>query len=98
MTGKHEASVKEAGLLGLSADELTKALRTRMERGFMYNLRWVLGTKVEDGTSVPWPANDALLFNVRIEFVAADGTLRLYTLGLKYTPASHDGEVVTFTP
>ena len=76
----------------LSPEELAQAIEAKIRRGLMFNLRFVHGTR--DGE--PAPENDALMFTVPVEFPDDTGTVRRYQVGVKYSPASHSGEVVTF--
>lgn len=91
-TDGHGASVRKAGLDGLSPEEFAQAIEAKIRSGLMFNLRFVHGTR--DGE--PAPENDALMFTVPVEFPDDTGTVRRYQVGVKYSPASHSGEVVTF--
>ena len=91
-TDGHGASVRRAGLDGLSREELVQAIEAKIRSGLMFHLRFVHGTR--DGE--PAPENDALMFTVPVEFPDGAGTVRRYQVGVKYSPASHSGEVVTF--
>lgn len=84
--------MRKAGLDGLSPEELAQAIEAKIRSGLMFNLRFVHGTR--DGE--PAPENDALMFTVPVEFPDDTGTVRRYQVGVKYSPASHSGEVVTF--
>lgn len=90
--GGHGASVRKAGLDGLGREELAQAIEAKIRSGLLFNLRFVHGTR--DGE--PAPENDALMFTVQIEFPDDTGTARRYQVGVRYSPASHSGEVVTF--
>lgn len=91
-TNGHGASVRRAGLHGLSREEFAQAIEAKIHSGLMFNVRFVHGTR--DGE--PSPENDALMFTVPVEFPDGTGTVRRYQVGVKYCPASHSGEVVTF--
>lgn len=91
-TDGHGASVRRAGLDGLNREELAQAIEAKIQSGLMFNLRFAHGTR--DGQ--PAPENDALMFTVPVEFPDDTGTVRRYQVGIKYSPASHSGEVVTF--
>ena len=91
-TDGHGASVRRAGLDGLSREELVQAIEAKIRSGLMFHLRFVHGTR--DGE--PAPENDALMFTVPVEFPDGAGTVRRYQVWVKYSPASHSGEVVTF--
>jgi hypothetical protein len=88
----HGVSVRRAGLEGLSREQLAKAIEAKTGSGLIYNLRFVNGTR--DGK--PAPENNALMFTVQVEFPDEAGKVRRYQVGIKYTPTSHTGEVVTF--
>lgn len=88
----HGASVRRAGLDELSREELVEAIAAKIRRGLMFHLRFVHGTR--DGQ--PAPENDALMFTVPVEFPDDTGKVRRYQVGIKYSPATHSGEVVTF--
>lgn len=88
----HGASVRRAGLHGLSRVELVRAIMAKIESGLTFNLRFVRGTR--DGK--PAPENNALMFTVQVEFPDDTSKIRRYQVGVKYTPSSHTGEVVTF--
>lgn len=88
----HGVSVRRAGLEGLSREQLVKAIAAKIGSGLIYNLRFVNGTR--DGR--PAPENNALMFTVQVEFPDETGKVRRYQVGIKYTPTSHTGEVVTF--
>lgn len=98
MEDEHKESIAAAGLLGLDATALSAQLREKIERGYIYNLRFKKGTKDVRGETIPWPDNDALMFNVRPEFPDQHGALRPYTVAMKYNPKAHAGEIVTFYP
>ncbi|MDO4259023.1 MAG: hypothetical protein Q4C87_05820 [Actinomycetaceae bacterium] len=91
-TDGHGVSVRKAGLDGLGPEELAQAIEAKVRSGLMFNLRFVPGTR--DGE--PAPENDAVMFTVQVEFPNDTGTVRRYQVGVKYFPASHSGEVVTF--
>jgi hypothetical protein len=88
----HGASVRRAGLHGLSRDDLARAIMTKVESGLTFNLRFVRGTRGDE----PAPENDALMFTVQVEFPDDAGKIKRYQVGIKYTPSRHTGEVVTF--
>ncbi|MCD1285720.1 MULTISPECIES: hypothetical protein [unclassified Brevibacterium] len=88
----HGASVRRAGLDGLSREELVQAIEAKIRSGLMFRLRFVHGTRAGE----PTPENDALMFTVPVEFPDSTGKVRRYQVGVKYFPASHSGEVVTF--
>lgn len=88
----HRASVHQAGLDGLSREQLAKAIEAKIGNGLMHNLRFIDGTR--DGK--PEPENDALMFSTQVEFPDNAGKVRRYQVAIKYSPASHTGEVVTF--
>lgn len=90
--GGHGVSVRRAGLDGLGREELAQAIEAKIRSGFVFNLRFVHGTR--DGE--PAPENDALMFTVQVEFPDDTGTVRRYQVGVKYSPSSHSGEVATF--
>lgn len=88
----HGASVRRAGLHGLSRDDLARAIMAKVESGLTFNLRFLRGTR--DGE--PAPENNALMFTVQVEFPSETGKVKRYQVGIKYTPSAHTGEVVTF--
>lgn len=88
----HGASVRRAGLLGLTREELVRVIQTKVAGGLIFNLRFKHGTR--DGK--PAPENDALMFTVQVELPDEAGKVRRYQVGIKYKPASHTGDVVTF--
>lgn len=88
----HGTSVSRAGLEGLSRDELARAIEAKIRIGLMFHLRSVRGTRGGE----PAPENDALMFTVPVEFPDDTGKVRRYQVGIKYSPATHSGEVVTF--
>lgn len=92
LTDGHGSSLVSAGLDGLDREELADAIRAKLERGLIYNLRFVEGKRagVRDGTL------DAMMFTVQVEFPHASGSVRRYLVGMKYLAASHTCEVVTF--
>ncbi|MHA7245476.1 hypothetical protein [Arthrobacter tecti] len=91
-TNGHRASFRRAGLDGLSREELVQAIEAKIRSGLMFHLRFIRGTR--DGE--PAPENNALMFTVPVEFPDDTAKVRRYQVGIKYTPASHTGEVVTF--
>lgn len=88
----HGASVRRAGLGGLSRDQLVAAIHAKIENGLIYNLRFVEGTR----GGQPAPENNAVMFTTQVEFPDEAGKVRRYQVGIKYTSANHTGEVVTF--
>lgn len=88
----HGSSVRRAGLDGLSCEQLVRAIEGKIRTGVMFHLRFVHGTR----GGHPAPENDALMFTVPVEFADNAGKVRRYQVGIKYTPANHSGEVVTF--
>lgn len=91
-SGGHGASVRRAGLIGLTRDELAEVIQTKVAGGLIFNLRFKRGTR--DGK--PAPENDALMFTVQVELPDEAGKARRYQVGIKYNPARHTGEVITF--
>lgn len=91
-TDGHGASVHRAGLDGLSIKEFAQAIEAKIRRGLVFNLRFIPGTCDNE----PAPEHDALMFTVLVEFPDDTGTVRRYQVGVKYFPANHSGEVVTF--
>ncbi len=91
-TNGHGASVRRAGLRGLSREGLRQAIETKIQSGLVFNLRFVHGSR----EGKPDPDNNALMFTVLVEFPDDTDKGRRYQVGIKYTPASHTGEVVTF--
>lgn len=91
-TDGHGASVRRAGLDELGREELVQAIEAKIRSGLMFHLRFVHGTR--DGQAAP--ENDALMFTVPVEFPDDTGKVRRYQVGIKYSPATHSGEVVTF--
>ncbi|MFV0461458.1 MAG: hypothetical protein ACK5MT_22105 [Actinomycetales bacterium] len=91
-TDGHGASVRRAGLDRLSREELVRAIEAKIQSGLIFNLRFVDGTRDGD----PAPENDALMFTVPVDFPDCRGKVRRYQVGIKYTAASHSGELVTF--
>jgi len=92
LTDGHGGSLVGAGLAGLDREELAESIRAKLERGLIYNLRFVEGKRagVRDSTL------DAMMFSVQVEFPHASGSIRRYLVGMKYLAASHTCEVVTF--
>lgn len=88
----HGTSVRRAGLQGLSRDDLVRAIEVKIASGLVFHLRFVRGTR--DGE--PAPENNALMFTVQVEIPDDTKKVRRYQVGIKYTPSSHRGEVVTF--
>ena len=88
----HLGSVRSARLDGLSREELIQAIETKIRSGLVFHLRFVRGTRDDD----PAPENDALMFDVQVEFPDDTGKARRYLVAIKYTPASHSGKVVSF--
>ena len=88
----HGASFRRAGLRGLTRDELVRAIQAKVAVGLVFHLRFVRGTR--DGE--PAAENDALMFTVQVEFPDDTATVRRFQVGIKYRPADHLGEVVTF--
>lgn len=92
----HGQSFKKAGLSGFDRPTIVGKIREKLQRSYIYNLRSIAGTRQVDGQKIPWPDNDALMFSVRIEFPNSTGINVPYTVGLKYAPSSHRGEIATF--
>jgi hypothetical protein len=88
----HGVSVRRAGLLGLTREQLVGAIHAKVQSGLMYNLRFVEGTRA----GKPAPENNALMFTTQVEFPDETSKVRRYQVGIKYLPATHAGEVVTF--
>ncbi|MDQ0538218.1 hypothetical protein QF011_000759 [Curtobacterium flaccumfaciens] len=94
----HGASLSNAGLDSLSREALTDLVQIQIARRLTFNLRVVEGSrKGESGERVRDPNLDALMFSVQIEVPQNDGrkVARRMTVGVKYFPADHRGEVVT---
>lgn len=91
-TNGHRTSVRRAGLDDLSREEFVQAIEGKIQSGLMFNLRFVHGTLHGE----PAPENDALMFTVPVEFPDNAGKVRRYQVGIKFTPANHSGEIVTF--
>jgi hypothetical protein len=91
----HGTSLRRAGLLGLDRATLEAAIQTEVRKNFVFNLRFVAGSREVEGLRVPDAALDALMFTVQVEFPDQDGEARRYQVGVKYRPSDHSGEVVT---
>jgi len=92
LEAKHRASLVRARMEGLDAETLASAIEDKFENGLIYNLRFRFGTR----GGVPAPELDALMYSVQVEFLDDSGDARRYQIGLKYSPADHTSEVVTF--
>jgi hypothetical protein len=91
----HGVSILKAGLAGLNRCELAKAIKEELNKGLLYNLRLVKGSKTVLGTEVSEPKNDALMFSVQVEFPDISDTQKRYQVAIKYYTSKHHGEVVT---
>jgi hypothetical protein len=91
----HGASIRKAGLQGFDRFSLADAIKTELSKSFLFNLRGVEGTRVEDGLRVAAPENDALMFTVQVEFSDLAGSMQRYQVSIKYEPKTHVGNVVT---
>jgi hypothetical protein len=88
----HPASMQRAGLASLGHEEVAAAISAKMAQGLIFNLRYTEGSR----QGVRDPNLDALMFSTQVEFPDDEGEVRRYQLGIKYSPATHSGEVTTF--
>lgn len=88
----HAASLYRAGLADLDKNELAEAIRLKFANGLIYNLRFVEGRR----NGVLTPDLNAMMYSVQVEFPDETGDVRRFQVGLKYSPATHSSEVVTF--
>lgn len=91
----HGASIRKAGLEKLNKERLAKAIKIELNKGLLYNLRFVTGSKVVNNERIAAPENDALLFSVQVEFPDKNGLEQRYQVGIKYHAEEHRGEVTT---
>ena len=91
----HGASIRKAGLGDLDRESLAAAIKRELDKGLLFNLRSIAGTRTVDGQTRPAPENDALTFTVQVEFKDERTLSQRYQVGVKYHPADHRGEVAT---
>lgn len=91
----HGASIRKAGLEKLNKERLAEAIKIELNKGLLYNLRFVTGSKVVNNERIAAPENDALLFSVQVEFPDKNGLEQRYQVGIKYHAEEHRGEVTT---
>jgi hypothetical protein len=91
----HGASILKAGLAGLDRYELAKAIKEELNKGLLYNLRLVKGSRTVLDEEVAEPKNDAIMFSVQVEFPDIANTQQRYQVAIKYDTTKHRGEVVT---
>ncbi len=91
----HGGSIRKAGLAGLDRLELSEVIKKELDKGLIYNLRSIEGSKTIEGTRVAEAKNDALMFSVQVEFSDISKTPQRYQVGIKYDTTKHCGEVVT---
>ncbi len=92
LEGSHDSSLSRARLTELDASELAVAIKQKFTNGLIYNLRFTWGARA----GVPARELDAMMYSIQVEFPSDAGDIKRYQVGLKYTPATHTSEVVTF--
>lgn len=95
----HGASIRRAGLGGLTREGLAELVRAQIAKSLIFSLRARAGSRTgPNGARTPDPSLDALLFSVQIEVPAEDSVvsdpIRLM-VGVKYFPEDHHGELIT---
>ncbi|PYI39497.1 hypothetical protein CVS30_06005 [Arthrobacter psychrolactophilus] len=92
LMSSHSKALEILGLLGLDKSYLIDAVKSKMNNQLIFNLRFKEGTK----NGLPAPENDAVLFSTQLEFTDSDGAVKCFQVGIKFSPALHQGEIVTF--
>lgn len=92
LMSSHNKALELLGLLGLDKSYLIDAVKSKMNNQLIFNLRFKEGTK----NGLPAPENDAVLFSTQLEFTDSDGAVKCFQAGIKFSPALHQGEIVTF--
>lgn len=90
--GSHGSSLSRARLNELDTSELAVAIKQKFTNGLTYNLRFTWGARA----GVPARELDAMMYSIQVEFPNDASDVKRYQVGLKYTPATHTSEVVTF--
>lgn len=92
LMANHGDSVALLGAAGVDRATLARAIETKLSKGLIYNIRFQEGLregKIKD------PTLDALMFTVQVEFPKEKGGYLRFQAGMKYSPESHTGEIVT---
>lgn len=93
---EHADSLENAGLSGLSIKEVAEAIKMKISKGLIFNLRFLEGKRTDaNGNKVLDPLLDTHAFTVKADISSISGKIYRYMIGMKYSPVTHIAEVTT---